>query len=579
MQRRVCAATRVRFVEIRRTAFAHIRHPQSNNHGPPQPASLATGNPRSVQSRSIKRFPTLSQVEPGPWAQCAHRREPDTLPPFRSLAAETGDSPRKDGHEKGRFRRAAEPARRRHAARSRRYRRPRAGLLGQRHQPRALPAEPQLPLAGGCRRADADDAVRLRADRSPDDSHRRPCRRRTAADGTRTRSCPGTPRPPDLQPAAGQGDRGPMGERGHLQAAARAPEPRWRGRRTPADRRIAPIELWRGEATIQPSAASVSEIAGQFKQYRTSVLGVGSDLRFEWTAADNKLPNLSFQLPAAALFAGAFNQARWDRAFSTMALATPDGRIVFAVGRTGRRIEGERRRGSVARRFGEGWPEPDAVRERHRRRTGAHRGHRLPDVHAAVLPRRQSDAAGEFQHAGAGGDRTVGRGRAAFALACHLPGAGPCGRRVRHGVPGGVGVPEVLADGRAAAARASRCDQPARVRAVRRGARHHPAAHDRRLFTAQRRRGRAPAAPRARGEREVHRRDRRRGRAAADDGRQRRERQVFPDERLAAGLRPISRTTPAKSSPSRGRTRKSGSISATRISSPSRWWTSRGCRR
>ena len=58
----------------------------------------------------------------------------------------------------------------------------------------------------------------------------------------------------------------------------------------------------------------------------------GSDLRFEWTAADNKLPNLSFQLPAAALFSGAFNQARWDRAFSTMALATPDGRIVFAVG-------------------------------------------------------------------------------------------------------------------------------------------------------------------------------------------------------------------------------------------------------
>ena len=98
----------------------------------------------------------------------------------------------------------------------------------------------------------------------------------------------------------------------------------------PADRRIAPIELWRGEATIETSAASVDAIVKQFKGYRTSVLGVGSDLRFQWTMPE--LPNVSFQLPAAALFAGAFNQAHWDRAFSTMALATPDGRVVFAVG-------------------------------------------------------------------------------------------------------------------------------------------------------------------------------------------------------------------------------------------------------
>ena len=100
----------------------------------------------------------------------------------------------------------------------------------------------------------------------------------------------------------------------------------------PGDRRIAPIELWRGEVTVQPSVAGISEIARQFKQYRTSVHGAGADLRIEWTPPDKGLPIISFQLPAAALFASAFNQARWDRAFSTMALATPDGRVVFAVG-------------------------------------------------------------------------------------------------------------------------------------------------------------------------------------------------------------------------------------------------------
>ncbi len=102
--------------------------------------------------------------------------------------------------------------------------------------------------------------------------------------------------------------------------------------KTPADRRVAPIELWRGETMIQPSIRSVSETAQQFKKYRTRVFGMGADLRFDWMAADKGPPNLSFQLPAAALFAGSFTQARWDRAFSTMALATADGRIVFAVG-------------------------------------------------------------------------------------------------------------------------------------------------------------------------------------------------------------------------------------------------------
>lgn len=114
----------------------------------------------------------------------------------------------------------------------------------------------------------------------------------------------------------------------------RAKRPRRGGphHQRPGDRRIAPIELWRGEVTVQPSAASVSAIAEQFQQYRTSVIGVGADLRLEWTSANQLLPTIGFQLPAAALFTGAFNQARWDRAYSTMALATPDGRIVFAVG-------------------------------------------------------------------------------------------------------------------------------------------------------------------------------------------------------------------------------------------------------
>ena len=98
------------------------------------------------------------------------------------------------------------------------------------------------------------------------------------------------------------------------------------------DRLIAPIELWRGEATIDQSTASVPKTTQQFKQYRTQLLGVGSDLRFEWTVPEKSLPSFSFQLPAAALFAAAFDQGRWDRAFSTMAVATPDGRILFAVG-------------------------------------------------------------------------------------------------------------------------------------------------------------------------------------------------------------------------------------------------------
>src|SRR4051812_24883289 len=88
------------------------------------------------------------------------------------------------------------------------------------------------------------------------------------------------------------------------------------------DRRIAPIELWRGETMIQPSAepspSSVSEITQQFKQYRTSVQGAGSDIWLEWTPQDNRLPTFRYQLPAAALFCrgvqsstGIAPSARW----------------------------------------------------------------------------------------------------------------------------------------------------------------------------------------------------------------------------------------------------------------------------
>ena len=155
-----------------------------------------------------------------------------------------------------------------------------------------------------------------------------------AADGTRTRPC-AVPDPKDRPLSTRPLDK-ETADRWASEVRCNLPRQRRDGQndKRSADRRIAPIELWRGEATIQPSAASVSEVAEQFKQYRTSVLSVGSDVLFEWAPADRPLANrsFSFQLPADALFAGAFNQARWDRVFSTMALATPDGRIVFAVG-------------------------------------------------------------------------------------------------------------------------------------------------------------------------------------------------------------------------------------------------------
>lgn len=152
-----------------------------------------------------------------------------------------------------------------------------------------------------------------------------------AADATRTRFCPG-PQPPD-RPISNQPLDKETAARWASELICKLQPAGPEGKKDEhSQRRIAPIELWRGEATIQPSPAGMSEIAEQFKQYRTRVSGVGSDLRFEWTAADTGLSKLSFQLPAAALFAAAFDQARWGRAFSTMALATPDGRIVFAVG-------------------------------------------------------------------------------------------------------------------------------------------------------------------------------------------------------------------------------------------------------
>src|SRR5215203_2174972 len=102
-----------------------------------------------------------------------------------------------------------------------------------------------------------------------------------------------------------------------------------------ADRRVAGIALGSGKVAFEPSAASVWEIAKQFKQYRMNVTGEGTNLRFQWIAAgdaNKRLPKVRFELPADALLAGTFNEARWDRAFSTMAVATPDGRVVFAVG-------------------------------------------------------------------------------------------------------------------------------------------------------------------------------------------------------------------------------------------------------
>ncbi|HTM34633.1 MAG TPA: hypothetical protein VL263_25165 [Vicinamibacterales bacterium] len=101
------------------------------------------------------------------------------------------------------------------------------------------------------------------------------------------------------------------------------------------DRRIAPVELWRGVAAIQPGASAgtrASEVEDQLNLYRTRILGVGSDVRLEWSPPDARLPSMSFQVPASALFAGAFSPARWDRAFNTMALATSDGRVLYAVG-------------------------------------------------------------------------------------------------------------------------------------------------------------------------------------------------------------------------------------------------------
>ncbi len=107
-----------------------------------------------------------------------------------------------------------------------------------------------------------------------------------------------------------------------------------------------------------------------------SVMGEGTNLRFEWTAggdANRRLPKVSFELPADALFAGAFNEARWDRAFSTMALATPDGRVVFAVGAQAAEMKASGVAALLPVATAGGRSEPGAVRERHRRRTGAHR--------------------------------------------------------------------------------------------------------------------------------------------------------------------------------------------------------------
>ena len=200
-----------------------LQPPQSRCHRlPPSPRAACT-------PRSTKRFPTLSQVEPRPWAQCAHRRESDTLPPFRSLAAETGNSPERTAMKKvgsdalrnlpvvgtllGLVAIAAlglaywgNVTSRERYLQSRNFR-----LLGD------VAEQTQTMLY------DSEQIVRRTihiAARAADAS---------AADGTRTRSLATTGRIPT---AAGQGDRGPMGERGHLQPAARAPEPRWPGRRT-----------------------------------------------------------------------------------------------------------------------------------------------------------------------------------------------------------------------------------------------------------------------------------------------------------------------------------------------------------
>lgn len=105
------------------------------------------------------------------------------------------------------------------------------------------------------------------------------------------------------------------------------------------DQRIVPVDLKRGHAEVPQSSASPSAIVAGLPRARTRVTGGPGVLRLAWVPPAANLPTLAYELPAHALLAEAFSPVRWQRAFSTMALATPDGRIVFASGRQAAEIE------------------------------------------------------------------------------------------------------------------------------------------------------------------------------------------------------------------------------------------------
>ena len=135
--------------------------------------------------------------------------------------------------------------------------------------------------------------------------------------------------------AAGQGRRGPIGGRGHQPPAAHCARAEMaRHDEPPADRRIAPIELWRGEATIQPSAASDVRDCAAVQAISNEGVGRGleSPVRVDGgrthgcrtSAFSCRLPPC---LPARSIRrAGIAPSARWRSRRPMAASCSPSGR-------------------------------------------------------------------------------------------------------------------------------------------------------------------------------------------------------------------------------------------------------------
>lgn len=84
---------------------------------------------------------------------------------------------------------------------------------------------------------------------------------------------------------------------------------------------------------VSPGANADPPTAPELKNYRQVARGDGPNLQISWVPPFGSQPTVSMRVPASATLGSTFRPKLGTGAFDTLVLATPEGQVVYAVGR------------------------------------------------------------------------------------------------------------------------------------------------------------------------------------------------------------------------------------------------------